>query len=176
MVMQEGREPSTAAVRELNHVALSVRDLETSLRFYVDGLGMRKTLEKPVSDLVWRVLRLPEGTTAMSVFVQGPTAVGQLELVQWDLPVPEDTRPKRPGDPGLGILSFPVAKDDLRVVHDRLVAMGYECYSEPFTNIIKNYGPVSLFACEDPDGNQVELISMPTRDEVRAFRAAHAGS
>lgn len=52
-------------------MAIGVRDLETSLRFYTEGLGMRKTLEKPVSDNVWRLLRLPENTTGTSVFVQG---------------------------------------------------------------------------------------------------------
>jgi catechol 2,3-dioxygenase-like lactoylglutathione lyase family enzyme len=155
---------------------VSVRDLERSLRFYVDGLGMRKTLEKPLSDNVWRVLRLPPGTTGRSAFVQGPTAVGQIELVQWDLPVPEDSRPKRAGDPGIGVLSFPVDGGAIRALYERLLAMGYECYGEPFTNIIKRYGPVTLFVCEDPDGNQVELISLPTPDEVRAFRAADPGA
>lgn len=163
-----------AAVKELNHVALGVRDLEASLRFYVEGLGMRTTLEKPVSDLTWRLMRLPENTTGLSVFVQGPSKVGQLELVKWDLPEPAGDEPKRPGRIGMGQLSFPVDPEHIQEIHRRLVALGAVVYSEPTTTIVKNYGPVTLFLCEDPDGNQVELIALPPREVVRQFRAANA--
>lgn len=161
-------------VRSLNHVAIGVRDLEASLAFYTEGLGMRKTLEKPVNDLVGLLLRLPEGTTGQSVFVQGDSRVGQIELVQWDLPRNDNDQPKRPGDFGIGQLSFPVDSDGIQELYERLVDMGVDCYTAPFTTIIKNYGPVTLFVCEDPDGNQVEIMSLPSEAEVRAFRAAHA--
>jgi catechol 2,3-dioxygenase-like lactoylglutathione lyase family enzyme len=165
-----------AAVKELNHVAIGVRDLDASLRFYVQGLGLRKTLEKPVSDLTWKLMRLPENTTGLSVFVQGPSKVGQLELVKWELPEPEGDEPKRPGRIGIGQLSFPVDPEHIHEVHRRLVELGAEVYSEPTTTIVKNYGPVTLFLCEDPDGNQVELIALPSREAVREFRAAGAAS
>jgi catechol 2,3-dioxygenase-like lactoylglutathione lyase family enzyme len=160
-----------AAVKELNHVAIGVRDLEASLRFYVQGLGLRKTLEKPVSDLTWKLMRLPENTTGMSVFVQGPSRVGQLELVKWDLPEPAGDEPKRPGRIGFGQLSFPVDPEHIHEIYQRLIDLGAEVYSEPTTTIVKNYGPVTLFLCEDPDGNQVELIALPSREVVREFRA-----
>jgi len=163
-----------AAVRELNHVAIGVRDLEASLRFYVEGLGLRKTLVKPVSDLTWKLMRLPENTTGMSVFVQGPSRVGQLELVKWDLPEPEGDEPKRPGRIGMGQLSFPVDPEHIHEIHRRLVELGADVYSEPTTTIVKNYGPVTLFLSEDPDGNQVELIALPPADVVRQFRAGRA--
>jgi catechol 2,3-dioxygenase-like lactoylglutathione lyase family enzyme len=169
-------EDDRPVVGELNHVAIGVRDIETSLRFYVDGLGLRKTLDKPVSDLTWRLLRLPEGSTARSVFVQGPTRVGQVELVQWELPETDSRRPKRPGDIGLAQLSFPIAPNKINALHHRLVEMGYEVYTEPTTTIIKNFGPVTIFICEDPDGNQVEFIAMPSRETIREFRASHADS
>ncbi|OCB22463.1 VOC family protein [Mycobacterium intracellulare] len=162
---------SEAGVKELNHVAIGVADLEKSLRFYTEGLGMRKTLEKPVSDLTWRLMRLPENTTGMSVFVQGPSRVGQLELVQWDLPRPEGDRPKRPGAMGMGQLSFPVDPEHIETIYRRLVDMGATVYTEPTTTIVKNYGPVTLFLCEDPDGNQVELIALPSPEVVKEFRA-----
>jgi catechol 2,3-dioxygenase-like lactoylglutathione lyase family enzyme len=161
-----------AAVKELNHVAIGVSDLDASLRFYTEGLGMRKTLVKPVSDLTWALMRLPENTTGISVFVQGPSRVGQLELVKWDLPRPEGDRPKRPGAMGVGQLSFPVDPEHIDTIYRRLVDMGVTVYTEPTTTIVKNYGPVTLFLCEDPDGNQVELIALPPPEVVRKFRAA----
>lgn len=112
---------SGSAVKALNHVAIGVRDLETSLRFYTEGLGMRKTLEKPVSDNVWRLLRLPENTTGTSVFVQGDQRAGQLELVTWDLPESVEGH-KRPGDIGAFQLSFPVDPEHhIGPLHERLV-------------------------------------------------------
>lgn len=162
---------TTAAVKELNHVAIGVRDLEASLRFYTEGLGLRKTLEKRTSDLTWQLMRLPENTTGQTVFVQGPSRVGQIELVKWDLPEPEGDAPKRPGRFGFGQLSFPVDAKHIQTIYDRLVSMGYETYSEPTTTIVKNYGPVTLFLCEDPDGNQIELVALPAPEVVKEFRA-----
>lgn len=158
-------------VGSLNHVALGVRDLDASVRFYVDGLGMRQTLTKETSDLTPKLMRLPAHAKATTVFVQGASRVGQIELAQWNLPAGEADRPKRPGDVGMGQLSFPVAPEHIGPIHDRLVEMGYEVYSEPTTSVIKNYGPVTLFLCEDPDGNQVELIALPSPETVREFRA-----
>jgi lactoylglutathione lyase len=162
-------------VKSLNHVAIGVSDLEASLRFYVEGLGMRKTLQKQTSDLTPALMRLPEGASGTTVFVQGDSRVGQLELVKWDLPPNDEGRPKRPGDIGMGQLSFPVAPEHIGPVHARLVAMGYDVYSDPTTTIVKNYGPVTLFLCEDPDGTQVELIALPSPETVREFRAKAAG-
>jgi lactoylglutathione lyase len=159
------------AVGSLNHVALGVRDLEASVRFYVEGLGMRQTLTKDTSELTPTLMRLPAHARATTVFVQGASRVGQIELAQWNLEPGADDRPKRPGDVGMGQLSFPVAPEHIGPLHDRLVALGYEVYSEPTTSIIKNYGPVTLFLCEDPDGNQVELIALPSPETVREFRA-----
>lgn len=158
------------AVKSLNHVAIGVRDLEKSLRFYIEGLGMRKTLEKAVSDLTWLLMRLPENTTGTTVFVQGDSRVGQIELVKWDLPESDSGKAKRPGDIGMGQLSFPVDPEHIWPLYQRLVDMGYDVYSEPTTTIVKNYGPVTLFLCEDPDGTQVELMALPSPETVREFR------
>lgn len=165
-----------ARVGSLNHVALGVRDLEASLRFYIDGLGMRATLEKETSDLTPSLMRLPTEAKARTVFVQGASRVGQLELAEWNLPESDGGRPKRPGDIGMGQLSFPVAPEHIGTLHQRLVDLGYEVYTEPTTSVIKNYGPVTLFLCEDPDGNQVELIALPSPENVREFRAQNAPS
>lgn len=161
------------SVGEIHHVAISVRDLERSIPFYRDGLGLRMTLEAKVgNDTMPERLRVPEGTTGRIVYFQGPTRIGQIELIQWNLPAPPDSRPKRPGDPGVFALSMPVPADEIHIVYERLVAMGVECYAPPATSVIDDYGPITMFMCEDPDGIQIEVISLPTKEEVRAFRAA----
>ena len=164
-------------VGEIHHVAVSVRDLEKSIPFYRDGLGLRMTLDMRVgNETLHERIRVPEGATGRAVYFQGPTRIGQLELIQWNLPVPEDSRPKRAGGPGVFSLSFPVERNEIHAVYERLVAMGVECYTPPGTSVLDNYGPITMFMCEDPDGMQVELISLPSDDEVRAFRRASRGT
>jgi hypothetical protein len=64
-----------------------------------------------------------------------------------------------------------VDPEHIHEIYQRLVDLGAEVYSEPTTTIVKNYGPVTLFLCEDPDGNQIELIALPPPEVVRDFRA-----
>jgi lactoylglutathione lyase len=161
-----------AKVEALNHVALNVRNLQGSLKFYQEGLGLTKTLEKLSGKDSWRLLRLPPGTRARTVFLRGEGYSGQIELAEWDLAEPENSTPKRAGDPGYWVLSFRVGRDEIRPLYDQLIAMGVECYSEPVSNMIENYGVVTMFICEDPDGNQIEIVSLPTREERKASREA----
>ncbi|MER6176185.1 VOC family protein [Streptosporangium sp. NPDC001681] len=160
-------------VGEIHHIAVSVRDLEKSIPFYRDGLGLRMTLDMRVgNETMHKRLRTPPGAGGRAVYFQGPTKIGQLELIQWDLPVPEDSHPKRPGDPGVFSICFPVPADEIQDVYDRLVGMGVDCYHPPATSVLDNYGPITMFMCEDPDQIQVEFVSLPTPEQVRAFRAA----
>ena len=41
--------------------------------------------------------------------------------------------------------------------------------------MLTNYGPITVFFCEDPDGNQVEVIALPSHEEVKEFRARTMG-
>ena len=161
-------------VGEIHHVAMSVRDLERSIVFYGEGLGLRKTLEMKVQgETLHRRLRIPKGATGRAVYFQGPTKIGQIELIQWDLPVPADSKPKRPGDPGAFALSFQMASvDEMHALHARLVKMGVECYAGPEHSDLDNYGRITMFVCEDPDGVMIEFVNLPTPEQVKAFRAA----
>lgn len=163
---------ATAKVMDLNHVAISVRDLDRSVEFYERGLGMRKTLVKPVGKDTWRLIRLPAPASAQSVFLQGEHRIGQIELVQWDFPPPEPSTPKRAGDPGVFALSFKVSKADIAPLYERLISMGANCYDPPSYSWVENYGEIGVFVCEDPDGNQLEFVSLPTMEEIQANRAA----
>jgi len=164
-------------VSSFNHVAINVRNLEASLEFYEQGLGLRKTLVKSVGKDSWRLLRLPEGTTGRTAFLQGEGRdTGQIELVEWQLPVADTAKPIRAGDPGPWVLSFRVERDHIDGIYLRLTDMGYDCYTKPVSNLIENYGVVTMFMCEDSDGNQIEIVSLPSREEVKAFRTAGAAS
>lgn len=164
-------------VSEIHHVAVSVTDLERSIPFYRDGIGLQMTLDMRVGNETMPArLRVPPGTTGRAVYFQGPTRIGQVELIQWDVPaVPADWRPKRPGDPGVFSICFHVDKDEMHEIYRRMQGMGVDCYHPPATSVLQNYGPLTMFMCEDPDGIQIEFVNLPTRDEILAFRAANPG-
>ncbi|MGI5242227.1 VOC family protein [Dactylosporangium sp. CA-139066] len=161
-------------VSEIHHVAVSVTDLEKSIPFYRDGLGLRMTLDMRVGNETMPArLRVPPGTTGRAVYFQGPSRIGQLELIQWDVPAaPAQWRPKRPGEPGVFSLSFQVGQDEIHEVYDRLMGMGVDCYQPPAASVLDNYGEITMFMCEDPDQIMIEFVSLPTVEQVRAFRAA----
>ena len=51
-------------VGEIHHVAMSVRDLEKSIAFYRDALGLRMTLDMRVgNETMHERLRVPKGAS-----------------------------------------------------------------------------------------------------------------
>ena len=157
----------------IHHAVLSVSDFERSLAFYRDVLGLRKTLESPVAGYE-RYLHLPEGTTGrMAMLAADERTVGMVEIIQWDIPGGASTSgPKLPGDPGVAMLAFELRDETLEDVCRRLEAASIPLYS-PITPVeLEGYPRFHTMLLQDPDGLLIELIQLPTRDDVRAYRAA----
>jgi len=162
------------AISEIHHVALAVSDMERSIAFYRDILGFRKTLDMPLgSPSLDRLLRMRPGTTGRSVILQqGLSTIGEVELVQFS-PAPTPPTPAK-GAGGLGafLLSFEVRDEELDAVYQRLLEKGVGCYSEPQVLELPGYGATRAVVFEDPDGQLIELIQLPSAEEIRRARAA----
>lgn len=162
----------SAAAREVHHVALSVRDMKASEAFYGGVMGLRRTLEMPIRDpRTIKIMGLPDGAVGHSVYFQGPSRIGQLELIEWRGHGRADTGPKRPGDPGVFLLSFEVSREELDEIWARGIAAGAEVCAEPADAVLENYGIIRVAIFADPDGVMVELVSLPSKEEIAKFRA-----
>lgn len=149
---------------EVHHVALTVSDMDQSLAFYTELLGFRKTLDMPLSGPSFeKLFRLQKGATARSVILQqGKSRVGEIELMAFNGPgLEKPSGPKRPGDPGLLMLSFEVKQESLQQVAQHLEARNVPFFCKPVELDLPGYGPIKSLMVEDPDGTLVELIELP---------------
>ena len=162
------------SISEIHHVALAVSDMERSVAFYRDILGFRKTLDMPLgSSSLERLLRLRPGTTGRSVIMQqGLSLVGEVELVQFSPAPSMPTPPKGAGGLGAFLLSFEVRGEELAAVYQRLLQTGISCYSEPQELELSKYGRIRAVVFEDPDGQLIELVQLPSASEIRSAREA----
>ncbi len=127
-------------VSEVHHVAITVADLERSASFYESALGYTRTLRSDVGGPeMEESLRLPRGTTGRVQYLQGPTRVGQLELIEWN---GETTRSPNAGHLELGtfLLSFEIPLEELPELFERVTGMGGEVLSPPNRVLLDNYG------------------------------------
>jgi catechol 2,3-dioxygenase-like lactoylglutathione lyase family enzyme len=164
------------AISEIHHVGLTVADLERSVAFYRDILGFRKTLDMPLKGSnLERLLLLKPGTKARSVIMQAGRAItGEVELIAFDPPAEQPTGPKRPGNPGVFMLSFEVKGETLAEVHERLRQKGIRFIADPLDLGLPGYGSIKALSFEDPDGIIIELIQLPSLEEAqRVHKASH---
>src|SRR5690348_17219443 len=106
-------------IKGINHVGISVGDLERSVRFYADQLGMRVVVE-PVEfsgERYERILAL-KGAKGRVALVQHGTL--QLELFEFSYPPPREKDPDYPVcDRGLS--HFCIEVEDIDALYERLL-------------------------------------------------------
>jgi catechol 2,3-dioxygenase-like lactoylglutathione lyase family enzyme len=143
----------------LHHGAICVRDLDASLRFWRDGIGLDVVMDKEF-DGSWRALFDARADRLRSVFLGDPERgdAGIVELVAFDGGVDDGPRPAPPAA-GFFLLSFFV---DVATTLERLRALGLggepRCVDVPSPG-----GRLTMATVRDPDGVLVELIDVVAR-------------
>jgi lactoylglutathione lyase len=142
-----------SAVR-MSHVALAVSDLETSLRFYIEGLGFEPGQVHEADDDIAPLCELPPPVKMTSQYL---TKDGfRLELMSYAQPgvhgTPATTRNQR----GLTHLSFEV--DDVAETEARLLALGGRELPEARTKLERGPFQITIVFLGDPDGIRIELM------------------
>jgi catechol 2,3-dioxygenase-like lactoylglutathione lyase family enzyme len=139
----------------LDHVSITTADLERSIAFYRDVLGLELTArgeadEPELSDLVG----LPDVSVLYAELALGPAQI--LELLEYVTPkgVPIDPTPNNPGATHLAL-----AVDDIQTYKDRLDQAGATISNDVITLTEDTdwNGARTLYA-HDPDGVTIELV------------------
>ena len=113
------------------HNNLNVFDLEKSLRFYQEALGLTVVREKNAEDGSYKIVYLGDGTSSH-----------QLELT-WLRDM------DRPYDLGDNEFHLAFAVDDMEAAHKKHQEMGCICYENP---------SMGIYFVEDPDGYWLEVV------------------
>ena len=138
-------------IQSLDHPALSVADLESSLAFYRDLLGFSvvRIIESPPSMRLGDVVGLPGCAARIANLQLGGT---MLELLEYQSPrgrvIPADRTQAAQGFSHIGLRST-----DTRADHDRLRAHGVKFIHEP----IEFRPGVWIAYFLGPDGEVCEL-------------------
>lgn len=139
-------------IRGIHHIALSIKDMDRSLAFYRDLLGLEVAMDKSwenAGETGDKILHV-KGTAARQVMLKCGDVM--VELFQFNRPEPAPMAEDRPViDRGITHLCFDVK--DVDAEYERLSKAGVIFHCEPQnlgSNCRTTYG-------RDPDGNVVEF-------------------
>jgi glyoxylase I family protein len=139
----------------IHHTVVAVKDMEASLRFYRDGLGLDVLADREVQG-DWPELLGAPSRRLRAVFLGDKTLpdvyAGVLELAAFE----GDIRPSSPtGEPSAGLfqISFFV---DVDMTLNRLAALEMDLSSRRVDQVTP-HGPITIATVRDPDGVLVLL-------------------
>ena len=114
-----------------NHFNFNVKDMERSLQFYDEALGLKPVREKDAKDGSYKIIFLGDERTGF-----------RLELT-WLRDHPEAY--------DLGELEYHLAltADDYDAAHEKHASMGCICFENP---------AMGIYFIEDPDGYWIEIV------------------
>jgi catechol 2,3-dioxygenase-like lactoylglutathione lyase family enzyme len=143
----------------LDHVGFTVSDLDRSLPFYRDLLGMEVLWERVYDEEYVRTLLGYPTVRLRCAFLQIPGSLAKVELLEYQN-VPRDQVQLRRADPGNAHLALSVA--DLDAVCRQLKNAGVSFVSEPMVSTAGHYQGSKTVYVNDPDGISVQLMEIHT--------------
>ncbi len=116
---------------KFNHFNFNVQDMERSLKFYDEALGLKPVREKNAADGRYKIIFLGDGETNF-----------RLELT-WLRDHPEAY------DLGEQEFHLALTAEDYAAAHEKHEKMGCICFENP---------EMGIYFIEDPDGYWIEII------------------
>jgi catechol 2,3-dioxygenase-like lactoylglutathione lyase family enzyme len=145
----------------IHHTAICVADMDASLRFYRDGLGMEQTVEGTF-DGPWRQLFGGPADRLRMVMLGDPESprAGTLELLEYDGGAVEPAPPPA-ARTGFTLVSLYC---DVDASLERLAALGFPDHER--VEIDTPHGSLVMGSVRDPDGTLIELIDAAVGSQV----------
>jgi catechol 2,3-dioxygenase-like lactoylglutathione lyase family enzyme len=143
--------PTLVSARHVLHLNLNTSDLEASVRFYRELLGLNERMRSGGDDGDWRFHGIDEPVSSVAAFLyddRGPRTSPALELVEWRRPTTAGKAYEQFTHRGAGSVRFGVRS--LKGAAEKAAAHGGEVVSE--------LGPDGLLV-RDPDGVYAELVT-----------------
>jgi len=147
----------------LHHVAISVKDMEASLAFYRDTLGLALFQDEVISGPdVDRGLMETDARVRMVLLAD--EAGNMIELLEWQNPPVIQRPPEHLGFRSAGLVEVCLVVSDLDEVEKKLEAGGFR-FRTPvwrFGSDLESYGggEARIRYVVDPNGVQVELMQI----------------
>jgi glyoxylase I family protein len=139
-------------IKSFHHTALSVSDLDRSIRFYCDLLGMKLDwrIDHRKSEALEKVVGLKNVNVSYAMLSGWG---GRLELFQYHTPVGQPYPPDKPvSDKGITHFAFQV--EEIDALYEKLLGRGVRFNTPP--QVIRE--GVKATYLHDPDGIILELI------------------
>ncbi|MEM9174585.1 MAG: VOC family protein [Myxococcota bacterium] len=154
-------------LQAVTHVNVNCSDLERSLRFYRDQVGLApQSHTRPApqrgegfglsGEVVWDAYLLHDERA------HGGPAV---DLLEWQRPGPVGAPPSEANH--LGFMRICLAVEDLEAQHAKLTTSGVRIRSAIVSTPVLDGEAVRFFCCDDPDGTCIEFVGRRSPGPVR---------
>ena len=139
-------------IKQVNHIGISTADLDRSIGFYRDLMGLELRLCRPFGNNdIDTITGLKDAKGRVALLKIGDT---ELEIFEFSNPAAKTSDPGRPVcDHGITHICFEVT--DIQSEYERLSAAGVHFHCQP-----QNAGSVKATYGRDPDGNVFELLEI----------------
>jgi catechol 2,3-dioxygenase-like lactoylglutathione lyase family enzyme len=158
-----------STLRVIHHTGYTVGDLDRSLHFYRDLLGMEViAIQEKKGGYLAAIVGYPDAHVRMA-HLRVPGADHVVELFEYLTPAGDAAGALEPKNVGTSHLCL--VMDDLPALYERLRSAGVESFFSPPVEVDTgiNAGGLALYL-RDPDGIPVELFQPPHRPPAEPRR------
>jgi glyoxylase I family protein len=147
-----------------SHVCVAVSDMQASLRFYRDLLGLDVFFDVELDGSPMEVVTGEAGARGRMVGgMLGGTVVELLEFAHRSFAQPSETM--------LGYTNISLSVRDVDAALAAISAAGLQPEQQPV-----EIGGVRMFFVRDPDGTPIEFVSYPNGEQTSAQMWGHASA